>query len=77
MVIAMKTRFTDDDVRSAMEQAIEDAGSLRQFAKLAGVSPTFVSLVRNRGTSPGPRIAAALGYFEDGQRWVRHAKPRN
>jgi hypothetical protein len=68
----MKTRFTDDDVRSAMEQAIEDAGSLRQFAKLAGVSPTFVSLVRTRGMPPGPRIAAALGFVEDGQRWVRH-----
>jgi hypothetical protein len=72
MVADMKQRFTDDDVRDCLEQAITDAGSLRQFAKLAGVSPTFVSFVRKRGMPPGPRIAAALGFVEDKQRWVRH-----
>jgi hypothetical protein len=67
----MEERFADDDVRTAMRQAIELAGSLRRFAAEVGVSPTHVSLVLTRDLPPGPAIATALGFIEDGKRWVR------
>ena len=53
-----------------MERAIETAGGLRRFAQNAGLSATFVSAVRH-GQSPGPKLAAYLGYRDDGKKWVR------
>jgi len=64
-------RFTDDDIVAEIERAIERAGSLRRFAKEAGVSPTFVSLVRRSKSPPGETLARHLGFVDDGKRWVR------
>lgn len=67
----MKDRYTDDDVRRELRIAIERAGSMRKFALSINVSATQVSQVLARELPPGPRIAAALGFAEDGYRWVR------
>jgi lambda repressor-like predicted transcriptional regulator len=65
-----ESRFTEDDVRAALRQAIERAGSLRKWAESAEVSSAHVSQVLQRELPPGPRIAAALGFVEDGRRWI-------
>lgn len=64
-------RYTDDDVRAELRRAIDRAGSLRKWAEGADVSASHVSQVMLRQIPPGPRIAAALGFEEDGRRWIR------
>jgi hypothetical protein len=71
-------RFTDTDLIVALNRAIDDAGGLRKFARQIGLSPAFVSIVSRGEAKPGPRLAEALGFAEDGKRWVQgyiHPKP--
>jgi len=64
-------RHTDADIRKDLERAINAAGSLRQLARDAGLSPAFLSQVRTGRALPGERLAGYLGYIDDGKRWVR------
>lgn len=66
----MHMRYSDQHVRQALERAIVKAGSLRQFARNTKISPTFVSMVRRAKVPPGAKLAAHLGFQEDGKRWV-------
>jgi hypothetical protein len=52
--------LTDDDVRSLLRQAVEAAGSQRQWATVAKVSPVYVSDVLAGRKAPGSKILAAL-----------------
>jgi len=65
-------RYTDDDVRAELRRAIDRAGSLRKWSESADVSASHVSQVMLRQISPGPKISAALGFYDDGKRWVRN-----
>ena len=67
----MNERFTDDDVRRLLRRDVERAGSIRKWAQDTGLSATYVSQVLARDLPPGPRIAGALGFKDDGKRWVR------
>lgn len=68
----MKTnRYTDSDVRAELRRAVERAGSLRRWAESADVSAAMVSQVLARDLPPGPKIARALGFHDDGRKWVR------
>jgi lambda repressor-like predicted transcriptional regulator len=67
-------RYTDSDIRAELRRAIEHAGSLRKWAKGADVSATLVSQVLTRDLPPGPKIASALGFQDDGRRWVRRGR---
>lgn len=66
-----ENRYSDDDVRAELRRAIERAGSLRKWAENADVSASHVSQVMLRQIPPGPKIAAALGFRDDGRKWVR------
>ena len=66
-------RFSDDDIRAELNAVIA-ASTLRQVAKKLGVTPAFVSQVSRGNSPPGPKIAAALGYMDDGLRWVKADK---
>jgi len=46
----------------ALTAACSDAGGQTAWAEKNGISPTYVSLVLNAKTEPGPKILAALGY---------------
>jgi hypothetical protein len=63
-------RYTDADIRRDLASLIAEHG-LRGAARQLNVSPTMVSLVMKAALPPGPKIASALGYTEDGLRWVR------
>jgi hypothetical protein len=65
-------RYTDDDLRRELERLITERGSLRALARELGLSPTFLSIVRLGRVPPGPRLADALGFHDDGLKWVRH-----
>lgn len=69
-------RFTDDDVRDALRKAVAKSGSQRKTADSIGVSSVYVSKVLNGQTPPGPSVASALGFVEDGARWVRKSKAK-
>jgi len=47
---------------------------MRQLARDLGVSASMIQHVASGKIPPGPTIAAALGYVDDGLRWVRGAK---
>lgn len=53
--------MTGPDFPALLAAAVEREG-LRAFARRAGVSPTMVWKVQQRGESPGPKILAALGW---------------
>ena len=63
-------RFTDDDLRNVLAQAIDEAGSLNQYAARVGLSPTYISGAM-RGGSISARLAAVLGFVDDGYKWLR------
>jgi hypothetical protein len=63
-------RFTDEDIRLEVAALAVEIGT-RQLAKRLGVSPAFVSLVTMGKAKPGPTVAAALGYVDDGKRWIK------
>lgn len=63
-------RFTDADVLSELERRIVEAGGLRAFARHVGLSPAFLSMVRLGRSPVSPRVAEALGFVDDGKRWV-------
>lgn len=67
-------RFTDDDVRAALEQAVLAQGSQRKLADQIGISPSYLSMVRLHKSPPSPQLAEALGFYDDGFRWVRGPK---
>jgi hypothetical protein len=62
-------RYTDADVLKELERRIEARG-LRAFAREHGMSPTFVSMVRHGQAAVSSRMANALGFVDDGKRWV-------
>jgi hypothetical protein len=66
-------RFTDADIRRDLAAWVTEHG-LRGCARQLGVSPTMVSLVLKDRLPPGPKIATALGYVEDGLRWVKRGQ---
>ena len=66
-------RYTDAQIRDEIRASIEVDGSMRKFARRVGVSVTLVSMILSRDLPPGPKIATALGFTEDGKRWVRAA----
>lgn len=68
-------RFSDDDIRQELRARIA-LTSLRGVARDIGVSPAMVSQVVNRNFPPGPKIATALGYSDDGLRWVKDDRKR-
>lgn len=49
------------DVKAILEAAVRRAGSARELARRAGVSPSYVSLVRSGKTAVGRKLAAYLG----------------
>ena len=52
--------LSEYDMRRALAQAIEQAGSMRRFAKASGVNPSLISLA-SRGKVPvGPKLLEAL-----------------
>ena len=63
-------RYTDGDVLKELERRIEARG-LRAFAREHAMSPTFVSQVRHCQSVVSERMANALGFVDDGKRWVR------
>lgn len=63
-------RFTDEDIRLEVSALATEIGT-RQAAKRLGVSPAFVSQITIGRTPPGPTVAAALGYRDDGKRWIK------
>lgn len=66
----MIDRYDDADVRRELERWIASYG-VRGLARLWGVSPQLISDTRNGVYSVGPTLAQALGFREDGKRWVR------
>ncbi|QRE76839.1 hypothetical protein [Methylobacterium aquaticum] len=54
-------RAPDEDVRAALEAAIEKAGSAGAWARQVGLSPGYVSDVRLRRRALGPALLDALG----------------
>lgn len=68
-------RFSDDDIRKELKTRLE-LSSVRALAKELGVSPAMISQVANGNFPPGPKIAGALGYVDDGLRWVRQKRSR-
>lgn len=69
-------RFTDDDVRDALRKAVAKSGSQRKAADTIGVSSVHIGKVLSGRVPPGPTIASALGFVEDGARWVRKSKAK-
>ena len=67
-------RFSDSDVLDELERRIVEAGGLRAFARQAGLSAAFLSMVRLRQSPVSTRVANALGFLDDGQRWVRYSE---
>lgn len=63
-------RYTDDDIRAALAAAITEAGSLRKAAAHLGFSPSYLSMVMLGQTPPSEYLGEALGYHQDGKRWV-------
>jgi DNA-binding transcriptional regulator YdaS (Cro superfamily) len=47
-------------VKRILEKGVEDAGGIRAYARLIGVSPPYVSDVLKGNRSPGPKILKAL-----------------
>lgn len=69
-MLTMPERFTADEVRAQLRDDIADAGSLRSWAWVHKVSPSFVSAVLTGRKPPSDKIAKALGLervvlFED------------
>lgn len=64
-------RYADADVLKEFERRIAEAGGLRTFARHAGLSAAFLSMVRLGQSPVSPRVAEALGFVDDGKRWVR------
>lgn len=53
--------MTVDDVRDALRDACDRAGSQRAWAQLHGIQPSYVGDVLSRGRPPGPAILRSLG----------------
>lgn len=68
-------RFSDQDVILALSGKIA-AKSLRKVAADIGVTPAFLSFVMNGKAKPGPKVAEALGFQEDGLRWIEADRKR-
>jgi transcriptional regulator with XRE-family HTH domain len=66
-------RFSDSDIKKELKARVERS-SVRALARELGVSPAMISQVANGDYPPGPKIAEALGFMDDGLRWVRKAK---
>ena len=66
-------RYTDEDICIEFRNAVTQRGT-RAVAREIGLSPAFVSLVTRGLCTPGPRVAAYLGYVDDGKRWTKQAK---
>lgn len=64
-------RYTDDDVRAALEKAVLREGSQRRLADRVGISPSYISSVRRGQLPPSQLLAESLGFIEDGRRWIR------
>lgn len=52
----------NDVVLKELSKRIENAGSVRKFAKEIGMSSAYVSLVMNKKAEPAGRILEALGF---------------
>lgn len=72
-MMAASSRYSDDDVRAALEREIASEGSLRKLSERVGVSPSYISMVRQGKAPPGAMLAEVLGFIEDGRRWVRRS----
>ena len=68
---AMTRRFKACDLLKELETAINNAGGVRAFARHVGMSATFISAVRNERAEPSERLANALGFLDDGKRWIK------
>lgn len=66
-------RFTDTDIRRDLTAWVAEHG-LRGCARQIGVSAPMVSQVLAGEVPPGPTIAHALGYVEDGKRWIKRGR---
>jgi transcriptional regulator with XRE-family HTH domain len=63
-------RFSDADIRKEVQRRLMKQ-SIRDLAKDLGVSPAMIHQVASGKAPPGPTIAEALGFHDDGLRWVR------
>ena len=57
--------MTIDDVRAMLRKSCDQAGTLRAWAKVHGLSPAYVSDVVRGNRAPGPSILKALGLHTD------------
>jgi hypothetical protein len=56
-----KTEMTIEQVLALLDRRIEQAGGVRSFARLVGVSPQYISSIRGQITPPSDRVLSALG----------------
>lgn len=63
-------RYSDEQVRQALQERIE-ASSLRAVAGEIGITPSFLSQVMRGNAPPSDKLAAYVGFHEDGLRWVK------
>jgi hypothetical protein len=63
-------RYSDEDIRREVAAMVAEIGTRRAAAQL-GVSGTMINRIVHGQNTPGPTVAAALGYEDDGLRWIR------
>lgn len=63
-------RYSDEDLRRIVQAMVAEMGTRRAAAQL-GVSGTMVNHIVHGKATPGPTVAAALGYEDDGLRWIK------
>lgn len=50
-----------DEVIALLRERVEEAGSMRAYARRIGVNPSYLSDALNGNRLPGPAILAGLG----------------
>jgi DNA-binding transcriptional regulator YdaS (Cro superfamily) len=55
------TWLTEDEARALLFRKVQDAGSQKAVAKLAGVSESFVSMALLGQKALGPKLSKAIG----------------
>lgn len=53
--------LNEKHVAKRLKMAVDAAGGVRAFARLHGMSPSYVSMVRNGTKEFGPLIESAIG----------------
>lgn len=67
--MAVEETLTARDVHRMLHAAVKDAGGLRAFASLHGISSGYLSEVMRSDESMGPKIYNALGLIKV-DRWI-------